>query len=151
MTTWTDVEVGDILKGRDNKDWEVLLTATRKAVGKRTVTLKRITDGRVLTVEMPMDGPVPIVEKAAPAIPGVDPDELAAAVVTSTIGGEVILRSVEDDPFPRAPRDFGHPGALLSHLYIMHGVRQFPVRAADAMKLHVHDGGEGYRDHTHDL
>ncbi len=149
--TWADVEVGDILKGRDRKDWEVTLTARGKTPGSRTVVLKRVEDGKQHSGSVPLKGSVTLVERASPAIPGVSPDELAAAVVTSTIGGEVILRSVEGDPFPRAPREFGHPGALLSHLYIMHGVRQFPARAADAAKLHIHDGGEGYLDHTHDL
>lgn len=163
LPTWKDVEVGDTVRGKDGKGWAVE-SVVNKDKGLNRVAVIGSTQGapRAFTVTVKANAPVDIMEKGAPTIKDVRPDDLAAAVVTSTIRGEVILRS-DDSGLglpPSAPKTFQHVGSLLGHLYIEHGIRDLPTpaKAAGAHDDHHESilGGDpavrqGYRDHVHDL
>jgi hypothetical protein len=156
VSTWADVEVGDEVKGRDGNAWAVEKIANKNKGLLRAATI--IRGDKSFDVEMPTGRDVEILSKGAPQIKGVEPTDLAAAVVTSTIGGEVI--KVDDGTRlpPRSPRTFQHVGSLLGHLYVEHGIRDLPTASKAA---HVHaehheavlrrEALQGYRDHTHDL
>lgn len=155
LVDWDAVVVGDILE-LGGEPWEV--TAATKATAKRprTITSVRRRDGHSHTGS-PKPGKVKRLEAAPPAIPEVDPAELAGAMVQVHLGGTVMAEITEGDPFHRVPREILHPGALLAHLYVYHGVREWPEDEsprAQHDRLHQELGEKpspGYQDHTHDL
>lgn len=152
MTTWGDVEVGDLIKGKQDQPWQVTRIIELRKDKKRKVTIVNQTEpDKDWTGEVGLDAAIVILEKGAPAIPQVDPNELAVTVVQSVVGGERISERHGADPILHCPKYYEHVGTLLAHLYVHHGHRDLPTRREDADSLHVHDGGVGYIDHTHDL
>jgi hypothetical protein len=152
MSTWADVALGDMVIGKDGHEWLVGKIANVEKGTRRRVTVTR--DNKEHDITVPADAEVVIAAQAAPVIKGVDPLDLATAVVTSTIGGEIIKHVDPADIVPRVPRTFAHLGSALAHLYLEHGVRDVTTRKAYDERhaaLHASVPHEGYRDHTHDL
>ncbi len=161
MTTWADVNVGDVVEGRGGTSWVVEEIRNKDKGATRAVKMMQPATGKDFAKDMPSTMAVTILERGAPKIAGVDPVDLATATVTSRLAGEVILESKPGDVVPRCPRTFTHVGSLLGHLYIEHGVHDLPA-ASKAQAAHDEhhalvrspDRAEpayGYRGHTHDL
>ncbi len=143
-TTWADVLEGDRVEDKGGRTWTVAKIANKPKTKQRVISLE---DGeKTASITVSVASEVKIVEKALPSLPGVDPQELAAAVVQSRLGGEVILTDGPDYyGVPKCPREFLHPGARLAHLYTMHGIKNPKLDSP-----HEHEGGPGYLTHTHE-
>lgn len=156
MSTWAEVEVGDVVRGKEALPWIVTGLAEVRATKQRSVTLRsKVEPDKTWKGKVTPGGTVVIVEKGAPAIPKVDPQELAVAVVKATIGTEVLSEKHGTDPILHCPKEYEHPGSLLAHLYVHHAIRDLPTHRKDAEQIHTHhpegDALIGYVDHTHDL
>lgn len=144
MPTWAQVNEGDRVKDKGGRIWTVASLANKPKTKQRLVGLE---DGeKTAKITVSVIGQVEVVEEALPEFEGVDPQELAAAVVQSRIGGEVILTDgPEQYGVPKCPATFLHPGAFLAHVYTMHGIQKPKLDAP-----HEHTGGPGYVSHTHE-
>ena len=139
-TPWEDVQVSDVVRGRDGSDWEV--------TGRSGMTFVLEREGRNPIVKT-MTGNVVLTSR------GIDQMNEARAVVGNALGGVALAVEIEGEP-PACPVDYDEPGPLLSHLYVLHGVR-FDGTAPESTlselaEMHkvAHDTkGHGYAHHHH--
>lgn len=141
MTPWIDVVPGDVVRGGDGHDWTV--TARNGSV----FILNR--EGRRAPFAKSMTGSVEVVSRAEDSMRG------AVGEIASTLGGEILHRQEDDEP-PACPAAYRHPGALMAHLYILHGVRYAGVKDEPTLdeleKMHedAHaEKNDGYIHHHH--
>ena len=144
MTTWAEINEGDVVLGGDSKQWAVEGVTRGKAL---KVKIRRLKDGKEYAFEPAPSKDVTRISEGAPKIKGIDPTDLAVAVVSARApGSEVLSDEKPGDLVPSVPAKFRTPGAYLAHLYAFHGIKD--PKLDDPR--HVHEGGEGYHDHIHE-
>ncbi|HEU5487025.1 MAG TPA: hypothetical protein VFU98_19135, partial [Microlunatus sp.] len=109
MSTWTDVQSGDVVLGKDGRAWTVM-----RKVGTE-VTLE--TDGKPPFTGRPT-GEVTVLASAAEEM------ARAEAQIQVRLGGERIAEQDEQGRWV-TPLTFPSLPSALSHLYVLHGVRSW--------------------------
>lgn len=144
--TWADVQVGDSIEGKGRTEWWVT-AARNKDKGKiRVVTIER--GDKQWTLDKTATEEVTRIHEAAPKVKGVDEHDLAVATVQAgTPSGAEVIATVGpgDNDVHRIP-PFKTPSTYLAHLLAYHGIKD--PKLGDPR--HVHEGGPGYTDHTHE-
>lgn len=144
MTTWADVDPGDLVIGKNDSLWAV--EDIDHTTGK--VVLRNATTDRLVEQVVPLTNAVGI---------SVRRDEQMDAAVALTkvyLRGEEIARRNEDGRV-MTPPVFVHPGSVLSHLYVFHN-RPLPfdspsLEALIAEHHAMHERGLSIsEDHVHD-
>lgn len=105
MTTWSEIEVGDVIQGKDGKAWEITAKLNH------TFTLAR--NGAAPYRGTPHGEVTRLLSKRAVM-------ERAVAVTQVRLGG-VVAAVKDEDGIYQTPVDFSEPGALHAHVYILHG------------------------------
>lgn len=110
MTTWADTNEGDIIEGRAGGLW-VIESKTADSI-----TLTSYSDPLVRRTGSP--GPT---DPVVIAIPAATAEASALALARVALNGEIIAQKNESDEW-MTPPVFAHPGSMLAHLYVFHGV-----------------------------
>lgn len=144
MSTWADVDKGDLVIGKNDSLWSV--EDIDHTTGK--VVLRNCTNDRLVEQVVPLTNNVGISVRA------VDVEDAAVALTKVSLGGEVIARRTEDGRV-MTPPVFAHPGSLLSHLYVFHArplqVDSPSLEALTAEHFAMHERGLSIREpHEHD-
>lgn len=126
-TTWADVRQDDIVEGSNGSMWAVdridEVDERGRALKPRRITMTHTTTGEKRTGQPDPDKRVVVVVSAAEAL------EAAVAVTQVHLGGQVI--ATQFGPLPGqneqgewlCPVEYAHPGGLMGHLYIHHGIQ----------------------------
>lgn len=135
---WAEVEIGDIIKGKDGYSW----TVTEK-VGKR-FTLER--EGKNPFSGEP-SGTVEVISSRR-----MD-EEMAIATTQVVLGGVIIARKMKDG-IDLVPSNFPEPGSLLAHAHLYHSAKG-DGEATLSTLITWHDElhratGAGFIQHHHD-
>jgi len=145
--SWSRLRDGTEVEDKNGVVWRVRFSPDRKRV-----QLKGVTVNQETVIDTP---PGRVKLHTLPEIPGVDETELAKHVVKSIVGGVVVADTVDGKNF--CPATWEHPGALLAHLYVLHGldVSEVPQELPALLALHEKDheerrGGSRFQPHEHD-
>lgn len=145
MSTWYDVNVGDLVGGSSDSVWEVI--EINKTSG--AVTLENASSKRRASSTVKLAANVTIIMRKA------DIQAAAVAITQVYLGGVEIARRNEDGIF-LVPAEFANPGVLLSHLYVFHQ-RNSMVEGDDNLTALIgehhamHQRGLGVKEeHVHD-
>jgi len=162
---WSEVQPDDIVEGSGGSLWAVdridEIDERGRTLRPRRVTMTHATSGEQRVGQPNPDKEVVVVVSAAEAL------EAAVAVTTVHLGGQDIGTRFEG-PAPGqneqgewiCPATFTHPGALMGHLYVLHGIHGSAVsnlHLTALERLHVEVHGVDRRttvgrwvEHVHD-
>jgi hypothetical protein len=145
-TTWGAINENDVVEGPNGSLWSV-----RKIAEDGTITCLNTLSGKVASSKPEASKPVVRVVKGTHAL------STSRALVAVQLGGEDIGHRNAMGEWLQ-PVDYTHPGALITHLMLFHGVyggavAGQPLPALAALHTHIHEPAEqsgGFKEHVHD-
>lgn len=138
MSNWTEVGVGDVIKGaRDGKAWEVI----EKGHGAEVVIER---EGR--RYKFAPSGEVEILATAEEMVGA------ATASVKIILPGAVTVSVRDEDKVWTCPRSYPDVGTLQAHAFILHGKKLTEADKLSMMAEHagLHEQGGVQHPHVHD-
>lgn len=143
MATWSEVQVGDWVRGKDGALWGVV---DRRGMGVANARFTMRRNGKPdFQVDARLSQPSPEVVRTGQEI-----EESAISAAASVLGASVM--HVEQDGMHFCPPEYAEPGALMAHLHILHGSQisdgEATLSALETLHTAKHKTG-GHTPHHH--
>lgn len=149
LVDWDEVQVGDIVKGKDGGPWTVM---SRDTTARPAKVMIENQANKSWTLQP--TGTVEVLSSAREEM------EFAKATTQIRLGG-ALVSDTDEHGRHLAPVTFAHPGSLIAHIYLLHGrIITNPPEDQDIRdliathdKLHLPENrtvASGWVDHVHE-